>query len=293
MELDMPLDYASFQLSPKHSSIGNTEKLASGLVKPILTHLKVVEEQVGSSAQFIKLEVNKRKNVDSWCTKGTLERFVRFVSTPKIVELVITFDAEMSQLEAARKIYFTCFMLFQGSSDQPSSNIGDGRSSTTTRADAIKKELLREIDVRLIAVKQDLNTACARATAASFNHDPVANLQLFAERFGATRLKIFANKVVFFDWFKMKLPQCKDSHLMVVVSRLNSKILSIVSSYYYIAAWDHIPIHVAREFKPDIILVSVGFDAAIGDPLGGCCSTPIPVVFLNNYGRFQKRNLKL
>ncbi|CAI9283276.1 unnamed protein product [Lactuca saligna] len=90
------------------------------------------------------------------------------------------------------------------------------------------KELLREIDVRLIAVKQDLNTACARATAASFNHDPVANLQLFAERFGATRLKIFANKVVFFDWFKMKLPQCKDSHLMVVVSRLNSKILSIL-----------------------------------------------------------------
>ncbi|CAI9270764.1 unnamed protein product [Lactuca saligna] len=221
MELDMPLDYSSFQLSPKHSrcelifsSIGNTEKLASGLVKPILTHLKVVEEQVGSSAQFIKLEVNKRKNVDSWCTKGTLERFVHFVSTPKIVELVITFDAEMSQLE--------------GSSDQPSSNIGDGRSSTTTRADAIKKELLREIDVRLIAVKQDLNTACARATAASFNHDPVADLQLFAERFGATRLKIFANKVVFFDWFKMKLPQCKDSHLMVAVSRLNSKILSIM-----------------------------------------------------------------
>ncbi|CAI9301297.1 unnamed protein product [Lactuca saligna] len=178
MELDMPLDYASFQLSPKHSrcelivsSIGNTEKLASGLVKPILTHLKVVEEQVGSSAQFIKLE---------------------------------------------------------GSSDQPSSNIGDGRSSTTTRANAIKKELLREIDVRLIAVKQDLNTACARATAASFNDDPVADLQLFAERFGATRLKIFANKVVFFDWFKMKLPQCKDSHLMVVVSRLNSKILSIM-----------------------------------------------------------------
>ncbi|XP_052627727.1 uncharacterized protein LOC111910361 isoform X2 [Lactuca sativa] len=189
MELDMPLDYAAFQLSPKHSrcelivsSNGNTEKLASGLVKPFLTHLKVVEEQVGSSAQFIKLEVDKRKNVDSWFTKGTLERFVRFVSTPEIVELVITFDAEMSQLEAARKIYS------QGSSDQLSSNIGDGRSSTATRADATKKELLRAIDVRLTAVKQDLNTACARATAAGFNHDSVADLQLFAERFGATRL---------------------------------------------------------------------------------------------------------
>lgn len=30
---------------------------------------------------------------------------MRFVSTPEVLELVNTFDAEMSQLEAARKIY--------------------------------------------------------------------------------------------------------------------------------------------------------------------------------------------
>lgn len=32
-------------------------------------------------------------------------RFVRFVSTPEVLELVNTFDAEMSQLESARRIY--------------------------------------------------------------------------------------------------------------------------------------------------------------------------------------------
>ncbi|XP_023633606.1 histone deacetylase 5 isoform X1 [Capsella rubella] len=42
----------------------------------------------------------------------------------------------------------------------------------------------------------------------------------------------------------------------------------------YLAAWDHILIPVAREFNPDIILLSAGFDAAIGDPLGGCRVTP-------------------
>ncbi|KAI3766930.1 hypothetical protein L2E82_17009 [Cichorium intybus] len=42
----------------------------------------------------------------------------------------------------------------------------------------------------------------------------------------------------------------------------------------YIAVWDHILIPVAREFKPDIILISAGFDAALGDPLGGCRITP-------------------
>lgn len=52
-----------------------------------------------------------------------------------------------------------------------------------------RKELLRAIDVRLTAVKQDLDTACARAAAAGFNHDTVTDLQSFAERFRATRLK--------------------------------------------------------------------------------------------------------
>ncbi|XP_020242958.1 histone deacetylase 5-like [Asparagus officinalis] len=42
----------------------------------------------------------------------------------------------------------------------------------------------------------------------------------------------------------------------------------------YIAVWDHILIPVAEAYNPDIILISAGFDAAIGDPLGGCCITP-------------------
>ncbi|KAD6794836.1 hypothetical protein E3N88_05732 [Mikania micrantha] len=168
MEFDTPLDYAAFQLSPKHSSNGNIEKLASGLVKPFVTHLKVVEEQVALSVQSIKLEADKRKNGDSWFTRGTLERFVRFVSTPEIVEMVINLDAEMSQLESARRIYSQGYLI--------------------NFLVNFRKELLRAIDVRLTAVKQDLDTACARAAAAGFNHDTVADLQLFAERFGAARL---------------------------------------------------------------------------------------------------------
>ncbi|KAH7528921.1 hypothetical protein FEM48_Zijuj05G0129000 [Ziziphus jujuba var. spinosa] len=42
----------------------------------------------------------------------------------------------------------------------------------------------------------------------------------------------------------------------------------------YLAVWDHILIPVAKEFNPDIIIISAGFDAAIGDPLGGCRVTP-------------------
>ncbi|KAF5793467.1 hypothetical protein HanXRQr2_Chr09g0417731 [Helianthus annuus] len=51
------------------------------------------------------------------------------------------------------------------------------------------KELLRAIDVRLETLTQNLSTACGRAVAAGYDHDTVADLQLFAERFGAKRAK--------------------------------------------------------------------------------------------------------
>ena len=57
------------------STAGNTEKLASGLVKPFVAHLKVAEEQVAREAQSIRLQVESSENAGTWFTKGTLERF--------------------------------------------------------------------------------------------------------------------------------------------------------------------------------------------------------------------------
>ncbi|OMO66046.1 hypothetical protein COLO4_30823 [Corchorus olitorius] len=63
-------------------------------------------------------------------------------------------------------------------------------------ADETKKELLRAIDVRLIAVQQDLATAFARASAAGFNPDTVSELQQFSDRFGAYRLNEACSKFI-------------------------------------------------------------------------------------------------
>ncbi|XP_043706843.1 uncharacterized protein LOC122656410 isoform X2 [Telopea speciosissima] len=197
MKSDTPLDCAVFQLSPKRSRCelfisgdGATEKLTSGLLKPFVAHLAVAEEQVARAVQSIKLEVEKHKNVGTWFTKGTLERFVRFVSTPEVLELVSTFDAEMSQLEAARKIYS------QGGGDKLSGSLSGDGIGTLDAADITKKELLRAIDVRLVAVKQDLTTALARASAAGFTLDTVSELRLFADRFGAHRLNKACSKFI-------------------------------------------------------------------------------------------------
>lgn len=189
MRSDTLLDYAVLQLSPKRSrcellvsSDGFTEKLASGLVKPYLDHLKFAEEQAAHSVQSIRLEIDRRRNAETWFTKGTFERFVRYVGMPEVLEMVNTFDAEMSQLEAARKIYS------QGTGDQRMDSQGGDGTRVIGAADATTKELLRAIDVRLSAVRQDLTTAYANASASGFNPYTVSQLKHFAHQFRAHRL---------------------------------------------------------------------------------------------------------
>eukprot|EP00050_Salpingoeca_kvevrii_P017376 m.64561 g.64561 ORF g.64561 m.64561 type:complete len:468 (+) comp7527_c0_seq1:2-1405(+) len=42
----------------------------------------------------------------------------------------------------------------------------------------------------------------------------------------------------------------------------------------YLAAFEHVLMPIAREYEPDLVLISAGFDAAAGDPLGGCKISP-------------------
>jgi len=42
----------------------------------------------------------------------------------------------------------------------------------------------------------------------------------------------------------------------------------------YMAAFEHVVVPIAKEFKPDLIIVSAGFDAVQGDPLGDCNVSP-------------------
>lgn len=43
----------------------------------------------------------------------------------------------------------------------------------------------------------------------------------------------------------------------------------------YIYAFHQVVMPIAAEFGPDLVIISAGFDAAMGDPLGGCNVTPI------------------
>ncbi|KAL6855892.1 hypothetical protein ACP4OV_018694 [Aristida adscensionis] len=219
MEADAPLDFALFQLSPRRqrcelvvSGNGRTEKIASGSVKPFVAHLRAAEEQAAAQPPppAIRLQLERRA---PWFSKGTLERFVRFVSTPEVLEMANTFDLEMSQLEGARKIYAQ-----GGTGDAASGGTAENVTASAAAADITKKELLRAIDVRLSALKQDLATACSRASSAGFNPYSVSELLHFANHFGANRLSEACTKFISLcqrrpDIIPQNAPVAASSHL--------------------------------------------------------------------------------
>lgn len=51
----------------------------------------------------------------------------------------------------------------------------------------------------------------------------------------------------------------------------------------YITIFQHIIMPIAYEFNPELVLVSAGFDAAVGDPLGGCKVTPEAYGFFTHW----------
>lgn len=51
----------------------------------------------------------------------------------------------------------------------------------------------------------------------------------------------------------------------------------------YIAAFQQIILPISYEFNPELVLVSAGFDAAIGDPLGGCKLSPEAYAYFTHW----------
>jgi hypothetical protein len=82
---------------------GRKEKIASGLLNPFLAHLKVAQDQIAKGGYSITLEPSSGVGAP-WFTRGTVERFVRFVSTPEVLERVTTIESEILQLEDAISI---------------------------------------------------------------------------------------------------------------------------------------------------------------------------------------------
>lgn len=215
MKGDTVLDHVELQLSSARSSRcelfiaaeGETEKLACGFLKTFLSHMRAAQELHAAGAQLtLRLEGPHVFNGSRrpWFTKGTLERFVQYVSTPEVLERVKTIEDELAQLEQVRSIQagslsqvndaFANATVLRAGLIPADYHLGHcPYSAASNEVDDSKRELLKAMDVRLSALQQEQNMAFSRAAAAGFDVDRIEDLLAFSEFFGADRLRVACN----------------------------------------------------------------------------------------------------
>ncbi|XP_051128598.1 COP1-interacting protein 7 [Andrographis paniculata] len=198
------LDYAVFQLTPTRTrcdlvviSGKKSEKLASGLVEPFLSHLKYAKDQIPKGGYSIALRPPPTADDASWFTKATFQRFVRFVSTPEILERIIRIEEELLQIENS----IQCSEISNvEDSGEGNLSIGDGtakKSKTPSEEDDHGAEprensrvrLQRVMDTRRALLQKEQAMAYARAVVAGYEMDTINDLICFADAFGASRLR--------------------------------------------------------------------------------------------------------
>ncbi|XP_042395203.1 COP1-interacting protein 7-like [Zingiber officinale] len=222
MRSETRLDSVVFQLTPTRTrfdlviiSNNKKEKLASGLLSPFLAHLKTAQDQIDKGGYSIILEPDPQVGA-AWFTKLTVERFVRFVSQPEVLERVTTIESEILQIENAIAIQGNDNFGLRTVADQPIKPVESTRGvKTSVGIDAEKAivlykpgsqpnlpesngsitqenskvQLLRVLETRKMILRKEQGMAFARTEAAGFDMDKLVDLISFAESFGASRLK--------------------------------------------------------------------------------------------------------
>lgn len=200
------LDYALFQLTPTRTrcdlvvfSGSKSEKLASGFVEPFISHLKFAKDQIPKGGYSITMRPPSTHAY--WFTKATFLRFVRFVSTPEILERFMRLEREISQIESSIQSN-ECSNGNSEEGSSPANSESTRKSNDSFKAkseveeanNAAPKEnskihLQRHLDTRKALLRKEQAMAYARATVAGFEIDQLDDLIQFANSFGALRLR--------------------------------------------------------------------------------------------------------
>ncbi|KAL6543251.1 COP1-interacting protein 7 [Orobanche hederae] len=205
MESRTLLDYALFRLTPTRTrcdlvifAVEKKEKIASGLLEPFVTHLKSAKDRISKGGYSITLQpASSDSSSSSWFTKATLEMFVRFVSTPEVLERFVTIEREINQIESSiesNELIDGGVEVKQGTANgDPKKPVApsksEGQSSDTEAEEKPKVRLQRVLESRKAMLKKEQAMAYARALVAGFEMDYLYGLVSFADAFGAQRLR--------------------------------------------------------------------------------------------------------
>ncbi|CAK9135919.1 unnamed protein product [Ilex paraguariensis] len=184
-----PLDYVEFQIFPSENRYeacvcgGNKlETLASGLLEQLVLHFPEVKDldSKGSNCNF-KFQHPDNVSGAEWFTKSTLTRFLCIVCSPDKLNIGNYIVNEISQLEEARRFHLSLY-----TKDEVD----------IAPSDASKNELLRAMDLRLTALREELAAAINQAAGATCSLKEITDLEKLSHHFGALDLRNSLCKLV-------------------------------------------------------------------------------------------------
>ncbi|KAJ9566021.1 hypothetical protein OSB04_001987 [Centaurea solstitialis] len=197
------LEYALFQLTPTRTRCdllifcgNNKEKLASGLVEPFISHLKFFKDQISKGGYSIKL---RPPATSAFCfTKYTFQRLVRFINSPEVLERFLRIEKEISQIE--NSVHGNDGEDHMGEGSLSSSDGSTKKSADPSKAktgevgdngqeENSKIQLQRLLETRKAMLRKEQAMAYARALVAGFDPENMNDLIVFADNFGASRLR--------------------------------------------------------------------------------------------------------
>ncbi|KAK8959418.1 hypothetical protein KSP40_PGU015416 [Platanthera guangdongensis] len=206
------LDFAKFKVSWPDNSYeahicckGLIEKLGCGPLDQLAMHLpKARASRANSSVGSFKLHTTIEAS--SWFTKFTVARFLHVVNMPDVLKLAYAIENEICLLEETRKFQIALY------AKNHSNHFGAGATDVNylkdasltqqvkieTSSDATKNELLRAMNIRLTALKEELATNFNLAAGTACGIDQISDLASFAQHFGAMELSNLLLKLLEF-----------------------------------------------------------------------------------------------
>uniref|UniRef100_A0ACD5XK79 Uncharacterized protein n=1 Tax=Avena sativa TaxID=4498 RepID=A0ACD5XK79_AVESA len=195
------LDSAVFHVSTKNRyeaiacSEESAESVASGPFDQLVLHLEDAKNfQSRSSSGSFKLFLAGDAKHSTWFTKSTLERFLHIINSPDAPKTANGILQEMSQLEETRKFHDSLYSKEQQSlmggalTGGLFSTIGIPQQGNVVPNSSVatKNELLRALDLRLSALKEEILVLLSRAVGSNLSKEEMSDLSTFVQHFGTS-----------------------------------------------------------------------------------------------------------
>ncbi|KAH6790445.1 hypothetical protein C2S51_005451 [Perilla frutescens var. frutescens] len=201
VDANTPLDYIEFHIVPSQNRYGafvcyenKKEKVTSGLLKHLLLHsvgIKALDSK-GSDAKYTLYPPESLHDC-KWFTKSTLIRFLHIIGSANVLDVTNSLKNEISQLEEARRFHLSLYAKgreYQHKSRESDDSCANDMESPTEVEDsnASKNELLRAIDLRLNALREELTTAFDQAAGSRYSVEEMTDIEKFSRHLGSTDL---------------------------------------------------------------------------------------------------------